>query len=377
MLIGIFFTSELLPLKKFKIFIIISAPASIEPFIFESFDHALSCKIIGRAGTNFNTLSLARAIKLNFNSVGDLDFFIINLKEEMLVCKKWIKYFSESYLGKFYEAYFDQKTAKNIPTYLKNTEKLYEYYLNNPESSNKNIKKFSNLLAFGKIIHNLIKFKDKELEVSTQIKKQCEEKLEHTSESPILNIVPQEPFIRSLSKEPKLSFKEIEKLIDAEDYETLVKHQKQLENYFKHKKEELQNQHMQELFNIKTPISWNTREGNFSSNSKNVVTINEEKKLYAVIDPKLEDKLGEITFSMFTKALEKGESTRNKGVDGIKYRDTLIILKVCDQNDRLYTNEIYSNNGNKLIVFNHLGNHDAVDRAASEYGMIEIPLIGE
>lgn len=80
---------------------------------------------------------------------------------------------------------------------------------------------------------------------------------------------------------------------------------------------------------------------------------------------------------MFTKALEKGESTRNKGVDGIKYRDTLIILKVCDQNDRLYTNEIYSNNGNKLIVFNHLGNHDAVDRAASEYGMIEIPLIGE
>ncbi|WP_341791284.1 hypothetical protein [Rickettsia endosymbiont of Gonocerus acuteangulatus] len=134
---------------------------------------------------------------------------------------------------------------------------------------------------------------------------------------------------------------------------------------------------MQELFNIKTPISWNTREGKFSSDSENVVKINEEKKLYAVIDPRLEDKLGKISYNMFTKALEKGEATRSKGVDGVKYRDTLITLKVCGQDDRLFTNEIYSNNGNKLIIFNHLGNHEAVNKAASEYEMVEIPLVGE
>lgn len=80
---------------------------------------------------------------------------------------------------------------------------------------------------------------------------------------------------------------------------------------------------------------------------------------------------------MFTKALEKGEATRSKGVDGVKYRDTLITLKVCGQDDRLFTNEIYSNNGNKLIIFNHLGNHEAVNKAASEYEMVEIPLVGE
>ncbi|MFY9589510.1 hypothetical protein OTR29_01940 [Rickettsia endosymbiont of Halotydeus destructor] len=299
------------------------------------------------------------------------DEILANIKKEMLSDEKWTNFIQEAYLDKLYSTWNNQKTKENLPIYIKNIKGLYEYSLNNSNISAENIEKLSNLLKFGTVIQNLIKSSnlstDRNLDDSTHIEKPHEKEIE-IIESSISNIILQEPFMRALPKAPKIGFESIEELIKAEDYVTLAQHQKQVFNYFKFKKAELQQQQIQEFFGIKKSILWHAEEGEFSSESEEVVKINSKKNLYAVIDPKLSNTLDPITHDIFVKALHKEEVDRAKGLSGIKYffSDSIAELKSLSLDLRLYASKTYYNGKNELIVFNKAGNHDAISRVAHE-----------
>ncbi|HJD56186.1 MAG TPA: ankyrin repeat domain-containing protein [Rickettsia endosymbiont of Pyrocoelia pectoralis] len=307
--------------------------------------------------------------KQEFNLYGlndKSDKILADIKPEMLTNKSWVDLVTTGYMVKFYQANLNQNVKEKLPVYIETLEKLYEYSCNNQLSS-KVIHKLKSLIQKGEALKYTLNHEkysnDKKAEDSVQkVEKVIEIEKQPTVSS---NIMIHEPFVRSITKEKKISFNEIEKLIEAEDYEALIPHQKQLENYFEYKKTELQEQQRNEFFDIKKPISWHNDKICFTTESEGVVEI--QKNRYAVISSKLAKKLDNETFKEFVKALSKGEVSRSEGVDGVKYEKDLAVLKVASLDLRLFTHKRYLNDDKELIIFNKMGNHDAVSRAANSY----------
>lgn len=142
---------------------------------------------------------------------------------------------------------------------------------------------------------------------------------------------------------------------------------KEIHEYFQQKKQAClekdilkgQSQGGPELWHIDRNTTYN------SNTSDHFFPINGKEGFYAAIGNKVLKKLDNSLLSQFTSALEKGEITKKTHNNGIKFiAHKLIEVKINDDM-RLYTDTIYKNeNGKYIIVFNKLGNHLDVSKAA-------------
>ncbi|MCC8369007.1 MAG: hypothetical protein LN573_02890 [Rickettsia endosymbiont of Oxypoda opaca] len=84
------------------------------------------------------------------------------------------------------------------------------------------------------------------------------------------------------------------------------------------------------------------------------------KNCYGIISEKLENKLGS-NFDRFKKVLEeKGLIYRKFGENGIKFIKNIFEIKI-DSDDRVYTNQVYTNENEELLLnFEDYGNHKVV-----------------
>jgi hypothetical protein len=82
---------------------------------------------------------------------------------------------------------------------------------------------------------------------------------------------------------------------------------------------------------------------------------------WAIIDDKIQRKVKDNIYT-FNSALQKGIITEKFGKNGVKFlADKAVELKI-DGDKRLFTNIMHVNNeGKLLIIFDHEGNHEAVD----------------
>lgn len=142
---------------------------------------------------------------------------------------------------------------------------------------------------------------------------------------------------------------------------------KEIHEYFQQKKQaclekDILKCHSQggpELWHIDKHTTYN------SDTSNHFFPINGKEGFYAAIGNKVLKKIDHTLLSQFVSALEKGEITKNTHNNGIKFiAHKLIEVKINDDM-RLYTDTIYKNeNGKYIIVFNKLGNHLDVSKAA-------------
>lgn len=103
-------------------------------------------------------------------------------------------------------------------------------------------------------------------------------------------------------------------------------------------------------------------------NQKIVINFTQVKQInprcFAVIHPDLKAKLGS-DLSMWEGCLDKGYARSKESCSGIKYlkEKDIYELKYTATGDRLVATVIYTNEqGNKLILFDHLATHKEIER---------------
>ena len=82
--------------------------------------------------------------------------------------------------------------------------------------------------------------------------------------------------------------------------------------------------------------------------------------VWGYIDPKIQHKNKE-SMDLLDNALDKGIIEQKLGINGVKFLGNKAIELKIDGDLRLFTNNIYINEeGKLLVIFDHSGNHEAV-----------------
>ncbi|WP_342267586.1 hypothetical protein [Candidatus Tisiphia endosymbiont of Empis tessellata] len=122
------------------------------------------------------------------------------------------------------------------------------------------------------------------------------------------------------------------------------------------------------------PYIWCIGKDTYASNQQDVYPIEDKPNFYVTIDRKLAGKLDHQLFEKFKAAISKGLIDKEHKSKGIKIiPNKLMEVKIPSDDDRLHTERVYKNpQGEYLIVFDHLGDHNDTKKAAMAIKGLEI-----
>jgi len=116
-------------------------------------------------------------------------------------------------------------------------------------------------------------------------------------------------------------------------------------------------------------VSWNIGD---KISYESLFEIQQKPHFHAAISNKMLGSLDEAVKQQFLKAIGSGVVTRQQSQNGIKFIGNQLVELKINADLRLYTKKIYKNSdGEYLIIFDCVGNHKAVSKAATK-GSIEI-----